>query len=213
MRCSATACSTSSRAIKGPGRFDWGDVVANVDAPSSGSLWSNDIVGSGGLVKQGGEPWCWGNNSYSGATRIERGILSPQNGSVIRSNVTILAQPDPDSTGLQFNGGTPRVIGNVVNGSSVLLTTGSTTGTIEGNYTQQAGAQLMIAPVPMRCRSPATPRSTGACAYTASSPAMCRRTAAARPDPRRRRPQRHLQQPGHLQRPAEPVAAAEQLWL
>lgn len=135
-----------SRAIKGPGRFDWGDVVANVDAPSSGSLWSNDIVGSGGLVKQGGGTLVLGgNNSYSGATRIERGILSLQNGSVIRSNVTILAQPDPDSTGLQFNGGTPRVIGNVVNGSSVFLTTGSTTGTIEGNYTQQAGAQLMIA--------------------------------------------------------------------
>lgn len=135
-----------SRAIKGPGRFDWGDVVANVDAPSSGSLWSNDIVGSGGLVKQGGGSLVLaGNNSYSGATRIERGILSLQNGGVIRSNVTILGQPDPDSTGLQFNGGTPRVIGNVVNGSSVFLTTGSTTGTIEGNYTQQAGGQLMIA--------------------------------------------------------------------
>ncbi|PJL64878.1 autotransporter domain-containing protein [Stenotrophomonas maltophilia] len=135
-----------SRAIKGPGRFDWGDVVVNVDAPSSGSLWSNDIVGSGGLVKQGGGTLVLGgNNSYSGATRIERGILSLQNGSVIRSNVTILAQPDPDSTGLQFNGGTTRVIGNVVNGSSVFLTTGNTTGTIEGNYTQQAGAQLMIA--------------------------------------------------------------------
>ncbi|KOO82087.1 S8 family serine peptidase [Stenotrophomonas maltophilia] len=135
-----------SRAIKGPGRFDWGDVVVNVDAPSSGSLWSNDIVGSGGLVKQGGGTLVLGgNNSYAGATRIERGILSLQNGSVIRSNVTILAQPDPDSTGLQFNGGTPRVIGNVVNGSSVFLTTGNTTGTIEGNYTQQAGAQLMIA--------------------------------------------------------------------
>jgi autotransporter-associated beta strand protein len=100
-----------SRAIKGPGRFDWGDVVANVDAPSSGSLWSNDIVGSGGLVKQGGGTLVLaGNNSYSGATRIERGILSLQNGGVIRSNVTILGQPDPDSTGLQFNGGTPRVI-------------------------------------------------------------------------------------------------------
>ncbi len=135
-----------SRAIKGPGRFDWGDVVASVDAPSSGSLWSNDIVGSGGLVKQGGGTLVLaGNNSYSGATRIERGILSLQNGGVIRSNVTILGQPDPDSTGLQFNGGTPRVIGNVVNGSSVFLTTGSTTGTIEGNYTQQAGGQLMIA--------------------------------------------------------------------
>ena len=92
-----------------------------------------------------GNPGAGGNNSYSGATRIERGILSLQNGSVIRSNVTILAQADPDSTGLQFNGGTPRVIGNVVNGSSVFLTTGNTTGTIEGNYTQQAGAQLMIA--------------------------------------------------------------------
>ena len=86
-----------------------------------------------------------GNNGYTGATRVERGILTLQNGGVIRSNVTILAQPDPDSTGLQFNGGTPRVIGNVVNGGSVFLTTGNTTGTIEGNYTQQPGAQLMIA--------------------------------------------------------------------
>ncbi|MBH1712539.1 S8 family serine peptidase [Stenotrophomonas maltophilia] len=134
------------RAINGPGRFDWGDVVANVDAGSTNSMWSNDITGSGGLVKQGGGKLVLaGNNSYSGATRIERGILTLQNGGVIRSNVTILAQPDPDSTGLQFNGGTPRVIGNVVNGGSVFLTTGNTTGTIEGNYTQQPGAQVMIA--------------------------------------------------------------------
>ncbi|KAG1390794.1 hypothetical protein G6F58_012889 [Rhizopus delemar] len=34
------------RAVKGPGRFDWGDVVANVDVASTGSLWSNDIVGT-----------------------------------------------------------------------------------------------------------------------------------------------------------------------
>ena len=127
-----------------------------------------------------GNPGAGGNNSYSGATRIERGILSLQNGSVIRSNVTILAQPDPDSTGLQFNGGTPRVIGNVVNGSSVLLTTGSTTGTIEGNYTQQAGAQLMIALGANALQVTGNATINGACAYTASSPAMCRRTAAAR---------------------------------
>ncbi|HHA2975081.1 TPA: S8 family serine peptidase [Stenotrophomonas maltophilia] len=134
------------RAINGPGRFDWGDVVANVDAGSTNSIWSNDITGGGGLVKQGGGKLVLvGNNSYAGATRIERGILSLQNGGVIRSNVTILGQPDPDSTGLQFNGGTPRVIGHVTNGSSVFLTTANTTGTIEGNYTQQAGAQLMIA--------------------------------------------------------------------
>lgn len=134
------------RAINGPGRFDWGDVVANVDAGSTNSIWSNDITGGGGLVKQGGGKLVLvGNNSYAGATRIERGILSLQNGGVIRSNVTILGQPDPDSTGLQFNGGTPRVIGDVTNGSSVFLTTANTTGTIEGNYTQQAGAQLMIA--------------------------------------------------------------------
>lgn len=134
------------RAINGPGRFDWGDVATSVDAGSTGSRWSNDITGSGGLVKQGdGKLVLTGNNGYTGATRVERGILTLQNGGVIRSNVTILAQPDPDSTGLQFNGGTPRVIGNVVNGGSVFLTTGNTTGTIEGNYTQQPGAQLMIA--------------------------------------------------------------------
>ena len=134
------------RAIKGPGRFDWGDVVADVDAGSSGSLWSNDIVGNGGLVKRGaGVLALSGNNSYSGATRIERGILSLRDSAVIRSNVTIAASSAADATGLQFNGGTPRVIGNVVNGSSVMLVTAATTGTIEGDYVQQPGAQLMVA--------------------------------------------------------------------
>ncbi|HEL3864384.1 TPA: S8 family serine peptidase [Stenotrophomonas maltophilia] len=134
------------RAINGPGRFDWGDVVANVDAASTGSVWSNDIVGSGGLVKQGaGVLALTGNSSYSGATRIEGGVLSLRDGGVIRSGVSILPQADPSSSGLQFNGGTPRVVGNVTNGSSVFLTTANTTATIEGNYVQQAGAQLMIA--------------------------------------------------------------------
>ena len=46
------------RAINGPGRFDWGDVATSVDAGSTGSTWSNDITGSGGLVKQGTASWC-----------------------------------------------------------------------------------------------------------------------------------------------------------
>lgn len=134
------------RAVNGPGRFDWGDVVANVDAPSSGSLWSNDIAGSGGLIKRGdGRLELSGNNSYSGATRIERGGLALRGAGVIRSNVSIAAQSSPSLAALQFMSGTPRVIGNVDNAASVVLINANTNATIEGNYVQQSGAQLMIA--------------------------------------------------------------------
>ena len=39
------------KAVRGPGKFDWGDFVATV--PSGRSTWENDITGNGGLVKAG----------------------------------------------------------------------------------------------------------------------------------------------------------------
>lgn len=134
------------KAVNGPGRFDWGDVTVNVDAASSGSIWSNDIAGTGGLVKRGdGRLELSGNNSYSGATRIERGSLALRGGAVVRSNVSISGAGGASMAGLQFMPGTPRVIGNVDNGASVVLVNANTTATIEGNYSQQPDAQLIVA--------------------------------------------------------------------
>lgn len=39
------------KAVQGPGRFDWGDVIARID--SGTSTWGNAISGSGGLIKEG----------------------------------------------------------------------------------------------------------------------------------------------------------------
>ena len=36
-------------AVQGPGRLDWGQVVADFDAGTS--TWSNDITGAGGITK------------------------------------------------------------------------------------------------------------------------------------------------------------------
>ncbi|KAF1015994.1 MAG: Extracellular serine protease [Stenotrophomonas maltophilia] len=129
-----------ARAINGPGRFDWGDVTATVDTASSGSLWSNPISGSGGLVKLGGGLLALSaDNSYSGGTRVEQGTLSLR-GATLRSGASTL----PGAT-LQFASGAARVVGTVDNGGTVALTTANTSPSIEGNYVQQASARLMIA--------------------------------------------------------------------
>ncbi|WP_449466232.1 S8 family serine peptidase [Stenotrophomonas humi] len=134
------------KAVKGPAKFDWGDAVVNVNQFGLESVWGNDISGSGGLVKQGEAALSLsGNNTYSGATRIERGTLALRDGGSIRSNVTITPQSDPSAAALQFLNGDTRVVGNVDNGASVLLLGADSSGTIEGNYVQRAGGQLMIA--------------------------------------------------------------------
>ena len=63
------------KAVLGPARFDWGDVSVNL--PGGTSTWSNDIAGTGGLVKQGsGTLTLSGRTSYTGATRASGGTLS-----------------------------------------------------------------------------------------------------------------------------------------
>jgi len=65
------------RAINGPGRFDWGETAADVTGTSR--PWSNDIAGSGGLRKRGtGTLALTGNNTYTGRTAVEQGILEVQ---------------------------------------------------------------------------------------------------------------------------------------
>ncbi|MGB3394132.1 MAG: S8 family serine peptidase [Stenotrophomonas sp.] len=134
------------KAVKGPAKFDWGDVAVNVNQAGLDSTWSNAIGGAGGLVKQGGGALSLsGTNTYAGATRIERGTLALRDGGSIRSNVTIVAQADPAQAALQFMGGDTRVTGNVDNGGSIVLLSAGGSGTIDGNYLQRSGAQLLIA--------------------------------------------------------------------
>ena len=134
------------RAVNGPARFDWGDMVATVGQTGLNSIWSNPISGDGGLVKRGaGALGLSGANTYAGATRIERGTLALRDGGSVRSAVSIAAQSDPALAALQFMGGTPRVTGTVTNGGSVILISPDTRATIDGDYVQQPGAQLRVA--------------------------------------------------------------------
>lgn len=99
------------RAVRGPGQFAFGDVTANVDRAGSWT-WANDIGGAGGLIKEGiGTLVLTGNNTYTGATRVNGGVLA-LNGGTVNSNVTV------------GSGGTFESRG----------------GRIQGNYTAQAGS-------------------------------------------------------------------------
>ena len=134
------------KAVQGPAKFDWGDVTVNVGQTGLESVWSNAISGSGGLIKQGiGALGLSGSNTYGGATRIERGTLALREGGSIRSDVIIVAQSNPSQAALQFMGSDTRVTGNVDNGGSIVLLSERGSGTIDGNYLQRSGAQLLIA--------------------------------------------------------------------
>ena len=134
------------KAVKGPAKFDWGDATVNVNQGGLDSVWSNSISGTGGLIKQGaGALSLSGTNTYTGATRIERGTLALRDGGSIQSNVSITAQANPSQAALQFMSGTTKVAGNVDNGGSIVLLSGGSSSTIDGNYLQRSGAQLLIA--------------------------------------------------------------------
>ena len=135
------------KAVNGPARFDWGDVTVNINQLGLDSVWRNDISGAGGLVKRGsGALNLAGRNTYTGTTRIELGTLALRGGASITSDVVIVPQAAGASrAGLQFMNGTSRVVGDVDNGASVVLTSANANATIEGDYLQRDGAQMMIA--------------------------------------------------------------------
>lgn len=134
------------KAVKGPARFDWGDVTVDVNQLGLGSVWSNDISGAGGLVKRGaGALTLAGANTYGGATRIEQGTLALRDGASIRSSVTLVPRSDPTQAALQFMGGATRVTGNVDNGASIVMLGGGNSSIIDGDYLQRSGSRLLIA--------------------------------------------------------------------
>jgi len=124
-----------AKALNGPARLDWGNTVVTVPASSSGSVWSNDISGEGGLTKNGaGALVLTGTNTYTGTTRILQGALALTDGASLTSNV------DDVYGALQFRGGSARIKGNVAISGSVYLLEAGTNAVIEGNYTHNQSA-------------------------------------------------------------------------
>ncbi|MBS7457517.1 S8 family serine peptidase [Coralloluteibacterium stylophorae] len=136
-------------AVLGPARFDWGDVVADFDGaetfePGGIAYWDNDISGEGGLVKRGdGVLVLTGDNTYTGATTIEEGLLAID-GTLAASDVSVG----------EFGGltGFGTVAGDVVN-AGVLGIGGADEDasaesevlfTIEGDYLHGADARLAV---------------------------------------------------------------------
>jgi autotransporter-associated beta strand protein len=65
-------------AVKGPARFDWGDVTVSF---SGTSTWSNEISGAGGLVKRGTGTLVLSQlSTYAGDTHVDGGVLQIGNG-------------------------------------------------------------------------------------------------------------------------------------
>lgn len=117
-----------ANAVKGPGKFDWGDVTARID--SGTSRWGNHIAGAGGLIKEGaGTLELTGSAGYTGLTQVNAGTLraSP------RGNVSVAAQ------GTLITGGAG---GNIDNRGRVDVTADSAQ--VDGIYHQYDDATLAI---------------------------------------------------------------------
>ncbi|CAM4131319.1 Subtilase-type serine protease [Bordetella tumbae] len=114
------------KAVKGPGKFDWGDFRVTFDQGTS--TWGNDITGAGGLIKSGsGSLELTGHSTYSGQTHVNGGqlmvsgsIASPTfvgaNG-VLSGNGTIIGDLDSQgmvAPGVPQQGGTLSVEGDYV---------------------------------------------------------------------------------------------------
>ena len=122
-------------AVRGPGKFDWGDFSAAI--PQGSSTWSNDITGDGGLIKSGaGVLVLDGDSNYRGATQVNGGVLAIDGS--IASNTLV------NTEGLLAGNGT--IVGTVDNGGMVAAGRPHEGGTltIEGDYIQRRNASLLV---------------------------------------------------------------------
>lgn len=121
----------AAKAIRGPGKFDWGDFAVSF---AGTSVWQNAISGAGGLVKDGaGILRLTGNNAYKGGTTVKAGALVVD-GSV--GDVTVAKNAILSGKGK---------LGSVT--SSGILHAGwpySGTLTINGNYANKGGALSVV---------------------------------------------------------------------
>ncbi|MBV6272589.1 autotransporter domain-containing protein [Alcaligenaceae bacterium CGII-47] len=125
------------KAVRGPGEFgaEGFAPVFRADTQGLDSQFSNNIRGTGGLVKAGaGSLILSGHNTYTGATRIEGGRLAV-NGDTSLSRFTVEAGGTLGGTGKV---GSTEVYGRLAPGNSI------GTLTVVGDYTQHAGSVLEI---------------------------------------------------------------------
>ncbi|MFC5594967.1 S8 family serine peptidase [Lysobacter niastensis] len=125
------------KAVRGPARFDWGDVTVNFDGGTS--TWANNIFGDGGLTKQGtGTLVINGSAQYAGSTRVQGGTL--RIGTTITSPVTI----GPAGTLAIGSGGrsSGASAASVINQGTLLLDSGSSY--VTGDYQQTASARMAL---------------------------------------------------------------------
>lgn len=121
----------AGKAVQGPAQFAWGDV--NVSFDSITSTWSNDISGSGGLIKGGtGTLVLDGTDTYSGGTTINGGAL--QAAHMLPGDVTIGAEGMLD--------GVPGTAGNLNSAGIVAVHDGDTK--VNGDYKQATSGTLAV---------------------------------------------------------------------
>ncbi|MFL6586306.1 MAG: S8 family serine peptidase [Luteimonas sp.] len=121
------------KAVRGPAKFDWGDVTANFN--SGTSTWANDISGTGGLIKRGGGTLkLSGVAGYSGATRAEGGTLAFESSSIPGAAAVA------SGAALQFGGA--RVGGSLVNNGTFAVTGNTRARAIDGNFQQGSSGRL-----------------------------------------------------------------------
>lgn len=124
------------KAVRGPARFDWGDVTASFDSGSS--TWGNAITGDGGLTKQGsGVLVIDAASNYRGVTRVEGGTLRVNQGLGGTSGTFI-------GNGAQLELRNQAGLNGSVDNRGTLALYANQTHAIAGDYTQAAGARLAI---------------------------------------------------------------------
>ena len=124
-------------AVRGPGKFDWGDFKADFD--NWQSQWHGDITGAGGLIKSGnGVLILNGQSTYSGTTRINGGTLAIAPSGGIESDTYV------DLGGRLSGSG--YLVGNVENRGEFQPGYGADGGTMSifGDFSQFAGATTLF---------------------------------------------------------------------